>query len=94
MLYHVREIAQAGLAPARAAADLTGRLLRHPDNPWRDTPAARWLAAGCEVFDNLTRRYENRRSGLVPPASTRWTYRSSRRWLRASRSAICCTFVG
>lgn len=68
MLYHVREIAQAGLAPARAAADLTGRLLRHPDNPWRDTPAARWLAAGCEVFDNLTRRYEKPAFGLLSTA--------------------------
>ncbi|HCO43100.1 MAG TPA: polyhydroxyalkanoate depolymerase [Gammaproteobacteria bacterium] len=58
MLYHMREIAHASLAPARAAADLTGRILRHPANPWRDLAPARWLAAGCEVFDNVTARYD------------------------------------
>jgi poly(3-hydroxybutyrate) depolymerase len=58
MLYHMREIAHASLAPARAAADLTGRILRHPANPWRESAPARWLAAGCEVFDNVTARYD------------------------------------
>lgn len=58
MLYHMREIAHASFAPARAAADLTGRILRHPANPWRESAPARWLAAGCEVFDNVTARYD------------------------------------
>ena len=58
MLYHMREIAHAGLAPARIAAGLTSRLLRHADNPWRETVAARWLGAGCELFDSVTRRYD------------------------------------
>ncbi|HEY0675933.1 MAG TPA: polyhydroxyalkanoate depolymerase, partial [Immundisolibacter sp.] len=64
MLYHMREIAHAGLAPARAAADLTSRMLRHPDNPWRDTAAARWLSAGFELFENVTRRYDKPEWGL------------------------------
>ena len=64
MLYHMREIAHAGLAPARAAADLSTRLLRHPDNPWRDTAAARWLSAGFELFENVTRRYDKPEWGL------------------------------
>nr|ART40452.1 K55 [uncultured bacterium] len=64
MLYHMREIAHAGLAPARAAADLTTRMLRHPDNPWRETAAARWLTAGFELFDNVTRRYDKPEWGL------------------------------
>lgn len=58
MLYHMREIAHAGLAPARIAAGFTSRLLRHPDNPWRQTAPARWLSAGCELFDSITRRYD------------------------------------
>lgn len=64
MLYHLREIAHAGLAPARAAAGLATRILRHPDNPWRETVAARWLTAGCELFDNVTRRYDKPQFGL------------------------------
>ena len=64
MLYHMREIAHAGLAPARAAADLTSRMLRHPDNPWRETAAARWLSASCELFDDVTRRYDKPEWGV------------------------------
>ena len=64
MLYHMREIAHAGLAPARAAADMTTRLLRHPDNPWRETAAARWMTAGFELFGNVTRRYDKPEWGL------------------------------
>lgn len=64
MLYHMREIAHAGLAPARIAAGFTTRLLRHPDNPWRDSAAARWLSAGCELFDSVTRRYDKPEWGL------------------------------
>ncbi|MFZ5493244.1 MAG: polyhydroxyalkanoate depolymerase [Pseudomonadota bacterium] len=64
MLYHMREIAHAGLAPARIAAGFTTRLLRHPDNPWRDSVAARWLSAGCELFDSVTRRYDKPEWGL------------------------------
>lgn len=58
MLYHMRDIAHAGLAPVRIAAGFTNRLLRHPDNPWRQSLAARWLSAGCELFDSITRRYD------------------------------------
>ena len=64
MLYHLREIAHAGLAPARLTAGLTSRLLRHPDNPWRDSMPARWLSAGCELFDSVTRRYDKPEWGL------------------------------
>ena len=55
MLYHMREIAHAGLAPARIAAGFTNRLLRHPDNPWRQSVPARWFSAGFELFDSITR---------------------------------------
>ena len=57
MQYHVYETAHLMLAPLRMAARSTKSLLSQPWNPWGGTFLGRHISAGCEVFENITRRY-------------------------------------
>jgi poly(3-hydroxybutyrate) depolymerase len=45
MLYHLYELNQAALSPARAAADAYRLLFRNPLNPASHTPMGRGAAA-------------------------------------------------
>ncbi|MEX1148086.1 MAG: polyhydroxyalkanoate depolymerase, partial [Sphingomonadales bacterium] len=45
------------MAPARIAADMGQRILRHPFNPASYTPAGRAIAASLDLFEHTTRRY-------------------------------------
>ena len=57
MLYHVYEMQHVALMPVRTIADYSQHLLRNPYNPLSHTPVGRWLAAACDQFEHLTRRY-------------------------------------
>ena len=57
MLYHLYELNQAALSPARAAADAYRLLFRNPLNPASYTPLGRSAAAALELFERTTRRY-------------------------------------
>jgi poly(3-hydroxybutyrate) depolymerase len=51
------ELNHAALRPARAVADATRLALVNPLNPLSRTPVGRTLAASCELFERMTRRY-------------------------------------
>ena len=57
MLYHLYELNQAALSPARAAAEAYRLLFRNPLNPASHTPLGRGTAAALELFERTTRRY-------------------------------------
>jgi poly(3-hydroxybutyrate) depolymerase len=57
MLYHLYELNQAALSPARAAAEAYRLLFRNPLNPAYHTPLGRGAAAALELFERTTRRY-------------------------------------
>ena len=58
MLYHLYELNQAALSPARAAAEAYRLLFRNPLNPAYHTPLGRSAAAALELFERTTRRYD------------------------------------
>ena len=64
MLYHLYEWQHSAVAPARIAADLGQRVLRHPLNPASYTPAGRAVAASLDLFEHTTRRYGKPKFGL------------------------------
>ena len=64
LAYYWYDAAQAMLAPARAASDLT-RLALNPVNPLTYTPMGRTMAAACEMFERTTRRYAKPGFGLT-----------------------------
>jgi poly(3-hydroxybutyrate) depolymerase len=57
VLYHLYELNQAALSPARAAADVYRLLFRNPLNPASYTALGRSAAAALELFERTTRRY-------------------------------------
>ena len=64
MLYHLYELNQAALRPARAAADAYRLLFRNPLNPAYHTPLGRSAAAALELFERTTRRYRKPTFGI------------------------------
>jgi poly(3-hydroxybutyrate) depolymerase len=56
VLYHLYELNQAALRPARAAAEAYRLLFRNPLNPAYHTPLGRSAAAALEQFERTTRR--------------------------------------
>jgi poly(3-hydroxybutyrate) depolymerase len=57
VLYHLYELNQAALSPARATAEAYRLLFRSPLNPAYHTPLGRSAAAALELFERTTRRY-------------------------------------
>jgi poly(3-hydroxybutyrate) depolymerase len=57
MLYHLYELNQAALHPARAAAEAYRLMFRNPLNWASHTPLGRGAAAALELFERSTRRY-------------------------------------
>ena len=55
--YQFYEMNHATLAPWRAVADATRLTFQNPFNPFYDTPMARSITAGVELFERSTRRY-------------------------------------
>src|SRR5262245_3936926 len=56
-LYQWYEMQHAALSPFRAAADATRLFFQNPVNPLAHTLWGKSVAAGCEVFERVTRRY-------------------------------------
>jgi poly(3-hydroxybutyrate) depolymerase len=63
-LYHLYELNQAALSPARAAAEAYRLLFRNPLNPAYHTPLGRSAAAALELFERTTRRYRKPAWGI------------------------------
>jgi poly(3-hydroxybutyrate) depolymerase len=57
MLYHAYELNHAMVKPFREMAKFNKRLFTSPYNPSSYTLAGRNLAAACDVFESMTRRY-------------------------------------
>ncbi|MDO9429052.1 MAG: polyhydroxyalkanoate depolymerase [Methylobacterium sp.] len=55
--YYWYETARIMTTPARVAADMVKHSLRNPANPLSYGPYARSMAAACEMFERMTRRY-------------------------------------
>jgi poly(3-hydroxybutyrate) depolymerase len=55
--YYWYELQHAALGPIRAAVDATRLFYRNPVNPLTHTTFGKSVAAGCEMFERVTRRY-------------------------------------
>ncbi len=57
MNYHAYELAHAMMGPARMSAQSLKMQMSMPFNPWAMTPFGKAIAAACDVFESVTRRY-------------------------------------
>ena len=57
MLYHAHEITHAALAPLKKLSQAGQVIYSSPLNPMSYTPFGKSMAAACEVFDRMTKRY-------------------------------------
>ena len=64
MLYHAYETAHMMALPFRMAADAMQATLEYPWAPHSGTKLARTMAAQCELFSRLTRRYDKPGFGI------------------------------
>ena len=64
MLYHLYELNQAALHPARATAEAYRLMWRNPLNPASRTALGRGAAAALELFERSTRRYRKPAWGI------------------------------
>lgn len=55
--YYMYEMHHAALSPFRAAADAAKIFFQNPINPMAHTTMGKSIAAGCELFERVTRRY-------------------------------------
>src|SRR5918912_2434371 len=62
--YLLYEMNHAAVGPIRAAADVARLQFRNPLNPVSHTPFGRGVAAACELFERITRRYGKPAFGL------------------------------
>ncbi|MDX2289904.1 MAG: polyhydroxyalkanoate depolymerase [Hyphomicrobiaceae bacterium] len=83
MNYHAYELAHAMMAPARMTAQSLKMQLSTPFNPLSMTPFGKAVAAACDVFESVTRRYgkpawgidKTKVFGLEVPVSIETVYR-------------------
>lgn len=82
MQYHMYEAAHAFMAPMRLSARVVKHQMKSPFNPFSVTPFARQIAAACDVFESVTRRYgkpdwridETKMGGLTVPVEDEVVY--------------------
>lgn len=65
MNYHTYELAHTVMMPLRWGAQGLKMQLESPLNPFRDYLVPRMVAAGCEVFETVTRRYGKPEWGIA-----------------------------
>ena len=65
MLYHLYELGQAAMSPARAVAHSTRIFMRNPFNPLSYTNMGRNAAAAAELLERTTRRYKKPSFGIA-----------------------------
>ena len=58
MLYHAHEITHAALAPLKKMSQVGQVIYSSPLNPMSYTPFGKSMAAACQVFDRITKRYD------------------------------------
>jgi poly(3-hydroxybutyrate) depolymerase len=63
-MYFLYEAAHSLISPSRAVADSMGLFYRNPLNPLAQTAFGRNMAAACELYERLTRRYGKPAFGL------------------------------
>lgn len=63
-MYFLYEAAHSLISPSRAVADSLGLFYRNPLNPLAQTAFGRNMAAACELYERLTRRYGKPAFGL------------------------------
>ena len=63
-MYYFYEAAHSIISPSRAFADTVGLFYRNPFNPMAQTPMGRNIAAACELYERMTRRYGKPAFGL------------------------------
>ena len=90
MNYYAYEFAHAVLSPMRLGVSGLRSMLDFPFNPFAQTPYGRQLAAACELFENVTRRYGKPEFGSRRRASAT-SSRVREEIVLRSRSAICST---
>ncbi|MGI9451472.1 MAG: polyhydroxyalkanoate depolymerase [Geminicoccaceae bacterium] len=64
MQYHAYEMAHALITPMRIGAHVVQELNRSVFNPFSHTPIGKSVAAACQVFEGVTRRYGKPEFGL------------------------------
>ena len=64
MLYHLYDAWHTAMAPARLAAEATKIALQNPLSPFAYMPAARTIAASCELFERTTRKFGKPEFGI------------------------------
>ena len=64
MHYFAYELAHAVVSPMRFGMQALRHSMEWPLNPWSKTSFGRNMAAACEVFENLTRRYGKPEFGI------------------------------
>ncbi|MEL6962419.1 MAG: polyhydroxyalkanoate depolymerase [Pseudomonadota bacterium] len=64
MQYHAYEMAHALIAPMRASAHVLQAFNKSVFNPFSHTPVGKSIAAACEVFEGVTRRYGKPEFGI------------------------------
>src|SRR3546814_4829568 len=57
LLYHAFELTHAAVQPLRMQSDALRYFCRSAFSPVAYTPLGKTMAAACEVFENVTRRY-------------------------------------
>jgi len=85
MNYYSYELAHMAVAPLRWGAEGLKFQLESPLNPYRDMLMPRMMAASCEVFENVTRRYgkpdwdidETRLFGMTVPVQENIVFRKT-----------------
>jgi poly(3-hydroxybutyrate) depolymerase len=65
VLYHLYELGQAAMSPARAVAQSTRIFMRNPFNPLSYTDVGRNAAAAAELLERTTRRYKKPSFGIT-----------------------------
>ncbi len=65
MHYHAYELAHTLISPMRFAIKGMRLSLQSPFNPFGMTPMGRSMAAGCKVFERMTKRYDKPEFGLA-----------------------------
>lgn len=65
MLYHWYDLNQAALMPWRMVAGFAQASFQNPMHPVSETPFGRLMAAGAELFERSTRRFEKPEFGLT-----------------------------
>ena len=64
MLYHAYELTHAAVRPLRVQSDTLRYICRSAFSPVAYTPVGKAVAAACEVFENVTRRYRKPEWGI------------------------------